>query len=1235
MRKIFRMAIVCVIAGAALLAGCTKDYGAAVKELQDNYGELSGKVTTLEGSVKSLQDLINKGFVITDVVSNADGFLVKFSNNTEKQVYNGKPGEAGHSPEITIKDGVWYVDGKSTGVKAEGKDGKNGETPTVEIKDGEWVINGKATGVKAKGEDGHSPVITIVTGSDGELYWAIDGVQTTYKAQGPKGDKGTDGKDGKDANPWEYDPATGEFVQKDAKTGEELQRKSAFPNGERPLTAVWDTVNNQLVFSNVKSGDDYISYSIELTPVLSSIVAVPDLYYGGIEAFKYNYMNYITNLLMAKEDEHGFQDDDDSWAYITDLNKADSLRMYNGYIGSIAEVKYWINPAAYDAEKNASFEIEGRDYNYMDVPTKTALGVDWNPNIYKQNYENGVKRVKDNLYKVQFTIDDPDELQPQTMNTAGATAKSDVSVVRLSGFDMNYQNELDAAKEVSSDYAALVPMEQGLAALAFNISPMQRDYDEDGASETWFDSDVLCTKLVDEYGNPVVNDFYHLYSSARLAIEGNGIPWAWDGGDRKIDFVNIHLYDADTTQPRTVDNTKAVAMSIDDFLAKYPGFRIQYDLVEYRLGDANVTPDDANITPEDWFGKIEKKGDDWFFTPYYGDKPTNTKIPAKESDKGISAVGRRPLVLARLYDPDGKIALVGYFKFQIVKKYEQPPVQETTCKGTVVRDFSDKMLAYSCDRDSLWTDWLDMSSTILEDYFGIDYRQFRNEYQIYYQNGATTGTANADFVGYVLDTYDLKSGKTGNTLSDYQISKTGAAFKYGTITYKPDSSGDVTGGGVNDVFYIYVDKAQKDAIKAAGGSKTLYFKVQKKGTLEYFMLGFTIKLAPEGAVQFVEHIPTYWFNDIEKSKVNTVRRNVQVPTYYMDPSHPDYDATQTNSDVTEFVKPLTHDWVGNKVKVQGSNADLVVDWTFDTTQPFTWKNTKFKVNNNTGTDELLLTFDDPEVAGVQNDTVVVLNRTTGELRYYWNSDPDYISKKLLNLYAPKETDPAKMLYCKIKLSAKSVKRDAQGQIICEIPLGSEAIYARFLRPLTLKISDNAYLRDGVATADYFEIGTFIEEARDWNAAESTDGLGYKIFEKDANGNFVTCYKNNAYGVPQVDWYRYYGFENIVIDLSKIKTDQRNPGQEPKGLISEINPAAIIFIAKKATPQKVEYAANQVATIPIDDVAQLGEWVFSYENHQGVTESFHLFVPVSIEYKWGKVTQEIAVPVRATKTSQGN
>ncbi|MBP5560153.1 MAG: Ig-like domain-containing protein [Bacteroidales bacterium] len=613
------------------------------------------------------------------------------------------------------------------------------------------------------------------------------------------------------------------------------------------------------------------------------------------------------------------------------------------------------------------------------------------------------------------------------------------------------------------------------------------------------------------------------------------------------------------------------------------------------------------------------------------DNAMNKSLTWLSSDDAVATVDSHGLVTAVSL---GSATISVYSANGVFAECSVSVVQNNFFKSAVVRDFSGMMFAYSCDRDSLWTGWLDMSSTVLEDYLGIDWRKFGSDYQVCYQDGATTGTANSDFVGYVLDTYVLDTGKSGYELSDYQIAKTGTAFKYGTITYKPDSSGDVTGGGVNDVFYIYVDKVQKDALTVAGRTKTLYFKFVKKGTQNYYMLGFTIKLAPMETVKFVMHNPIYWYNDVEKGKFNTVRRNVTVPDYYIDASDPDYDATQTNSEVTEFVKPLTHDWVGNKVKVQGSSAELVVDWSFDTTQPLTWKNTKFKVNNNTGTDELLLTFDDPEVAGVQNDTVVVLNRTTGELRYYWNSDPDYISKKLLNLYAPKETDPAKMLYCKIKLSAKSVKRDAQGQIICEIPLGSEAIYARFLRPLTLKISDNAYLRDGVATADYFAIGTFIEDMRDWNAGD-TDGLGYKIFEKDANGNFVACYKTNHAGKKLVNWYKYYGIENIFVDLSQIKTDQRNPGQEPKGLLSDVNPAATVFIAKKATPHRQEFAANEVATIPISDVAELGEWVFSYENHQGVTENFNLFVPVSVEYKWGIITREIAVPVRATQTSQGN
>ena len=1242
MRKIFRMAIVCVIAGAALLAGCTKDYASAISNLNEEIVNVKDQVRDLTASVGELRELINKGYVITDVKENADGFLITFSNSDTKQVYNGKPGDPGHSPEVAINaDGYWTIDGKATTVKAKGEDG---HTPEIGINaDGFWTVDGKATTVKAKGEDGHSPVVTIAKGEDGELYWAIDGTLTTYKAQGPKGDAG---------NYWTIDTTTYEFVEWDGATKKELSRVSIYPDGARPVTAIWDTTKNTLTFANVKKGNEYVEYTIDLTPVMSSIVAVPDLYYGGIEAFEYNYLNYNTSINVKSELETGFKDDDDSEALIKQLNKPQAPNpAVVDQASSIAEVKYWINPASYNAEltANASFDIEGTDYNYMDVALKSQVGgIEWNPQIYTANYANGVKKVKDNLYKVQFTISKPGKLQPQTMNTAGNNdVKSDVSVVRLSGYDKNNQLVLDEAKEVSSDYAALVPMEQGLAALAFNLKPDEQDYDDDGDVEKYYDSDQPCGQLIDAATGAAKTGYYHLYSTARLAIEGNGIPVTWNGGSRKINFVTLHVHPADYTKPRTCDDTKAVEMSIADFIAKYPGFSIKYDLVPYTLGKDGLAPDNDNITPEDWFGKIEGSGTDWKFIPCYGDRAANdSSKPIAEVDpaKGISAVGRRPLVLARLYDPQGRVALAGYFKFQIVQKPIEVVVPDPTCDGTTVRDFSDQMIAFTCDRDSLHTDWLDMSSTILENYLKIDYRAFRKDYEIYYKNGATTGTAEAGYTGYVLDTYVLKSGKTGKNLGDYELSKTSGEFTYGTITYVPDPSGNATGGGVNDVFFIYLTKAQKQAIKNAGGTKTLYFKVKKKGTNDYYMLGFTIKIAPTSAVEFVLHNGTYWWTDVDKTKPTTVRRNVQVPEHWMPTTPAD------NSDVTLYTKLLTDDWDGHVVKIKGSSTIPEVEWSFDSDQPFKYNGKSFKVHNTDSatnpatTDDQFLSFES------QTDTVVVLNRKTGRLTYYYSkNDPDHIAKRLLNLYAPKETDPNKMLYCKVKLTAKSYLKDAAGNIVmnartgkpeCEIELGSESFYARFLRPLTLSISKDAKLRDGVAIADFFPIGTFIEEARDWNAAESPDGLGYKIFQKKADGTFETCYKDNpTTGNHEVDWYGYYGFKNIVIDLANIETDQLVVrGDGPRGKLTAINSQAKVWIAKAATPQTpVKRPVDGSASLPINNISDLADWVFAYENHQGSALDFHLYVPVSIEYSWGKIgTGEfIEVPVKGTQFSQGN
>lgn len=56
--------------------------------------------------------------------------------------------------------------------------GKDGNTPYIQ--NGFWYVDGVSTGVKAQGEDGATPTITI----DKDGYWVINGVKSEYKATG-------------------------------------------------------------------------------------------------------------------------------------------------------------------------------------------------------------------------------------------------------------------------------------------------------------------------------------------------------------------------------------------------------------------------------------------------------------------------------------------------------------------------------------------------------------------------------------------------------------------------------------------------------------------------------------------------------------------------------------------------------------------------------------------------------------------------------------------------------------------------------------------------------------------------------------------------------------------------------------------------------------------------------------------------------------------------------------------
>lgn len=52
----------------------------------------------------------------------------KNGNIVDVLALQGAPGKDGHTPEITIVDGIWYIDGQSTGVTAVGTEGSQGPT---------------------------------------------------------------------------------------------------------------------------------------------------------------------------------------------------------------------------------------------------------------------------------------------------------------------------------------------------------------------------------------------------------------------------------------------------------------------------------------------------------------------------------------------------------------------------------------------------------------------------------------------------------------------------------------------------------------------------------------------------------------------------------------------------------------------------------------------------------------------------------------------------------------------------------------------------------------------------------------------------------------------------------------------------------------------------------------------------------------------------------------------------
>ena len=158
-----------------------------IKALEQYCEQMNGNIDAMQKILQRLQDQD----YCTGVTRFHDGYGLHFSVSGTIYIYDGKDGNDGHSPKISVKpgddgilywtlDGEWLLDANGQKIPVTGKDGKDGQ-------DGHDGQDGE------DGEDGITPRLKI----ENEYWWlSMDNGQTWTQLVKATGEDGKDGKDG-------------------------------------------------------------------------------------------------------------------------------------------------------------------------------------------------------------------------------------------------------------------------------------------------------------------------------------------------------------------------------------------------------------------------------------------------------------------------------------------------------------------------------------------------------------------------------------------------------------------------------------------------------------------------------------------------------------------------------------------------------------------------------------------------------------------------------------------------------------------------------------------------------------------------------------------------------------------------------------------------------------------------------------------------------------------------------
>lgn len=859
---------------------------------------------------------------------------------------------------VTLSDGTTFE-------LTNGKDGADGAagTPGSVItigENGNWFIDGKDSGWRAQGEKGEQ------------------GEQGPAGPQGPQGEPGTPGT-GVAGGIYYYPGTEGEFegfwvkVEIDAE-GNKTESNSgvAWTNPVAGgVSVVWDIYNETLTVDGVEEG----TVVINLSRILKALVFAPELYLDGVEATKYEYLdgNYVTLEGQVAGDYFDELKGEVVRYNIPDLNRPVAAGAYT--LGSKDEVVYHMNPSS-AAEDDYSYRFLYDNPEYISTRANGA-GV-------TVKYLDKVK--EDGDLKVTYQLQSPDLLAGKG---GEHTESSNISVMALEAKTLNASEE----KTITSDYAALVPVVESLKAIAFtNYSTNENP---------------ACPKDLYNTGEEALKNV------ATLNLEYNG------GTFDLSSILQVHYLSQNWTLPTSGAH---MTMGYDEVVKRY-GLKWQYQMLPYTLG--------TNETSESMYGMVNQNTGE--FTPCMvigendgaGDETGNGNITqqpiAEGSEDGVSAIGRRPIVLVTLENENGDIVLAGYIKINITREMNEDDVVVDSWEAP-----------YVCDGFSNTFTWADMSDEVIER-LHMSISDFRDAYTMV--PGKT----------YIKDASNQMQEVSGNI--------------YGVMIEHKDAQVPTT----NDVVEWAGGITELDNIIAAATNHefTLYAKyiTNKDGGINHVYVGMTIKVIDRPEVKYVTRIDRYWYPETAALEAREyVRMNVPHPT----------NAGITPWQVLDYYKDLDEYYVGNQVEIELTGAPQNVWYTslipstakyhFEfTPNQGTFGSYTLSVTNTATTSELR--------AGGQ--VIATLDKATGVLDYDDNST---VAQELLNLYS--HDDPANKYYANVAIVGTYDD--------CEIKLNSEDFDVHFLRPLDILPGSAAEFEDAEANGSRVALGNLfgLEDWRD-------------------------------------------------------------------------------------------------------------------------------------------------------------